>query len=105
MVDGCLATKRLEVPNVRKMGAWRLNEPSPFIVASMNYQWSTTKRPDGRYYPEVIVDIQKHPQSSVFGDVDLNLLEYSRNFPKRPRTGAELLSEKYISEPYEVKEE
>jgi len=102
MVDGCLATKRLEVPNVKKMGAWRLNEPSPFLVASMLYQWGNEKKPNGQYLPEVMVDIQKHPQSSVFGDVDLNLLEYSRNFPKRPRTGAELLSEKYISEPYEV---
>jgi hypothetical protein len=102
MVDGCLTTKRVELPCQNVMGKWRMNEQSPFLVASMLYQWGDSKHPDGRYYDEVIKDLQTHPQSSVYGDVDLNMIDYSRKFPRRPRSGEELLNTRFKSEAFTV---
>lgn len=102
MVDGCLSEKRIELPNQKVMGTWRRNPDSPFLVASMLYQWGSDKHPDGRYYSEVVEDMRKRPRMSFYGDIDLNLMDSTRNFAKRPRTGKDLLENKYCSEPIAV---
>jgi hypothetical protein len=83
-----------------EMGSWRVNEPSPFLVASLLYQWGAEKHPDGNIYDKVLEGIKKNPRSPIIGDgVDLNLLSHNRNFKDLPRTGKELLDNKYISSP------
>lgn len=100
MVDGCLVEgERLQLPENNGMGSWRANPPSPFLVASLLYQWGGDKRPDGQNYDSFISLIRKNPKSSIYGNVDLNLLDYDRSFDKPPKTGAELLSKVYSSNP------
>ena len=102
MVDGCLSTKRLDIVNEKKMGAWRKNPDSPFLIASMLYQWGAEKRPNCKTHDEMIELIKAKPRSSVYGDVDMNILERSRVFKKIPRTGKELIGSKFDSEPITV---
>jgi hypothetical protein len=99
LVDGVLAQGQVEVPSVKQMGAWRKSPPSNYLVASLLYQWSNTKKPDGRYYDVVMKDIKAHPRSSVYGNVDLNLLEHSRVFTHQPKNGEQLLNVRYTSQP------
>jgi hypothetical protein len=102
-VDGILSEKHLKLPNKKGMGLWRLNESSPFIVLSQLYQWGGDKHPLGKYYSDIFTEIQAHPKQSVYGELDLNLMEYKRNFINLPKSGIELLSVKYSSKPIEVK--
>ena len=103
LVDGFMATGiRLPVVNRKVMGTWKINEPLPALVASLEYQWQGNKRPNYKTYDEMIAAIREHPDRSYFEGVDLNLLSHNRNFTKLPRTGKELLENKYRSEPYEV---
>lgn len=83
------------------MGSWRVNKPSPFLVLSLLYQWGNEKHPDGHYYPEITQMIKDNPDTSIYGDLDFNLLEYDRHFEKLPKTGGELLANKYGSKPIE----
>jgi len=100
MVDGCLVEgKRLQLPENNGMGRWRANPPSPFLVASLLYQWGLDKKPDGHTYNEIIELINKTPNNSVFGIIDLNVLTYDRHFAKLPRTGSALLNNIYTSTP------
>lgn len=100
MVDGCLVEgERLTIPNVKGMGEWRANEPTPFLVASLLYQWGADKKPDSHIYSEIIEMINKSPKSSIVGDIDLNLLEYDRHFKSLPKSGKDLLNNVYKSEP------
>ncbi len=98
-VDGLLTEGNLDIPTEKHFGQWRLNERTPALVLSQLYAWHGDKHPNGLYYPEMIDLIKKNPRSSVFGGVDLNLLEYSRNFPARPRNGNDLLTRKFESQP------
>ena len=79
------------------MGSWRINPPTPFLVASQNYQWGEKRHPNGKNYSEMTELIKKSPKSVVIGGVDLNLLDYSRIFKDRPRNWQELLDNKYNS--------
>ena len=102
LVDGLLATKRIPITNVNKMGSWKMNEPSNALVASLLYQWTSDKRPNMKTYPEMIELIKQKPNSGVIADVDLRLLEYSRKFAKLPKNFSELMANKYTSEPIKV---
>lgn len=102
MVDGCLLTKDITVPENGDMGTWRRNPESPVLVASLLYQWLNDKKPNGMVYDEMADMIRKNPKSSVYGDIDLNLLEWSRQFPQRPHTGTGLMTNHYMSAPVEV---
>lgn len=84
------------------MGSWRKNLPSPFLVASKNYQWGNDKHPNGLYYPDMIELINKSPKSPVFGEIDLNLLTFDRIFEDRPKNGQDLLGKRYNSKPMVV---
>jgi hypothetical protein len=86
-VDGTLTTKRVNVEG-NGMGSWRLNEPTPALVLSILYQWLGDKKPADMKYEDIIKLIKERPDSSVYGDIDLNLIEHNGNFPK---TGRELL--------------
>lgn len=103
LVDGCLVEgDRVEVPESGEMGAWRANPPSPALVVSLFMQWMNGKRPLGLTYDDVMGMIEKDPSSSVYKDIDLNLMEHGRSFKELPRIGEELLAKKYESEPFEA---
>jgi hypothetical protein len=91
MVDGCLTTKKIEGLDGNGLGNWRLNELTPALVLSVLYQWLGDKKPNGLTYDEMINLIKKQPNSSCYGNVDLNLIEHDGNSPK---TGKELLEYK-----------
>lgn len=99
LVDGLLATKRLNLPENNTMGAWRENPPNPALVLSTLYQWIGEKRPALMDYKQIIELIEKQPNSSVYGDVDMKLLEYSRIFNTLPKNGKQLVENKYTSKP------
>lgn len=103
LVDGCLATKRVPVENAPIMGTWRINEPSPALVVNTTYQWQGEQHPGRMYYSDVMALIREHPERANFGELDLNLVKYKRAFDGYPETGADLLSCKFKSEPFEVK--
>jgi hypothetical protein len=102
LVDGFLAeTKGLKF-NIedKRMGSWKVNSDSAFIVASLMYEWDSknTKHPNGQYYQDIMENIKKNPRSSIIGDdVDLCLLQHNKEFTELPKTGGELLSKRYNS--------
>lgn len=102
LVDGCLATKRLPINGNKRMGVWRMNEPKPALVLSLLFQWQGDKKPANMTYSQIMEMIRQKPNSNCYGDVDMNLLDYSRHFPKLPKCGGELLSNKYYSSPYQL---
>lgn len=102
LVDGCLATKRLPVVNRKVMGSWRISEPMPALVMSLLYQWMGDKKPGNMDYTEIMKMIGERPETPCYGEIDMNLLEYKRHFNSLPKTGRELLSGKYTSEPYSI---
>src|SRR5450759_2675879 len=74
LVDGCLVqAESLAIAPVKKMGAWKQNEPSPFLVASLLFEWGADKKPNGKTYSEMMSLIKKNPGSSEYSGVDLNL--------------------------------
>lgn len=102
LVDGCLTTKKLQLPNIRKMGEWRINESLPALVLSILYQWQGDKRPGNVTYEEIMSKIKSDPNRSWYGTIDFNLLDYDRHFDSFPRTGGELLERHYESRPIEI---
>ena len=102
-VDGVLTEGKIpDLVNVKKMGTWRKNPDSSFLVASLLFQWGLDKHPNGEYYSGMMELINEKPRHSVYADVDLNLLERSRVFKKIPHTGKELIESKFESEPMTV---
>ena len=101
LVDGCLIQgKKIELCEKQGMGAWRINPPSPFLIASLLYQWGAEKKPNKQTYSEVMDSIKKNPNSPIIGkDVDLNLLTYDRIFDELPKRGADLITKRFTSKP------
>jgi hypothetical protein len=102
LVDGVLVESAgLSMNNFdgKDIGSWRVNESSAFLVASLLYQWSDTKKPNKLYYNDMIKLINEKPNSSIYGDIDLNILQHDRLFDTLPRTGKDLLTKKYSSKP------
>ncbi len=102
LVDGFMATKRLALENKKKMGSWRINPSLPALVLSLEYQWQGEKRPAYQTYKSMIELIKRNPNKPNYGDVDMNLIQRSRNFAELPHTGGELLASKYHSIPFEI---
>jgi hypothetical protein len=102
-VDGLLAEKPVEISGGKVMGGWKRNDPDKAIIVSQLYQWLGDKKPNGKTCEEMVEMITKNPKSSVYENVDLNLSEHKRIFPKLPRSGGELLNGKYESNPAEVR--
>lgn len=102
-VDGVLSTKILPIDNQNVLGSWRKNPKSNTLVVSQLFQWLSDKRPNMQYYDEIMAEITKHPNKAIYGNMDLNLLTRNRVFDKLPKTGGELLSQRYHSRPYVIK--
>lgn len=99
MVDGFLAETQAVLPDTPRMGAWRTNPPANFLVLSILYQWGADKHPLNLYYKDVVDKITANPELSYYGDIDLNMIETSREWAELPHTGKEWLSNKYNSTP------
>ena len=104
-VDGVLAEGKLSLPNIKEMGQWHTEPSSNALVMSLLYQWLNNKKPNGQYYNEIMADISQHSNESIYNNIDMNLLSYGRVFPQLPQCGGDLLVNKYISIPYEIKED
>ena len=102
MVDGCLTDKLVQVGKQRAMGEWRLNEPSPALVMSIGYQFTGDKKPAGISYGDMVSAIKEHPTRQEYLGVYMGNLERRRQFDKLPKTGGQLLGNKYQSKPLEV---
>jgi len=98
LVDGVLATKRLNLPDQKVLGAWRQNPTNPAIVLSELFQWIGDKKPAYETYGSLVEKIRTNPNSSVYGEVDIKLVDYKRKFNNLPKTGKDLLEKKYKSE-------
>lgn len=100
-VDGLLTEGQLNITTEKNFGQWRLNERTPALVMSQLYAWHNDKHPNGKYYAEMVELIKNKPQSSIIANVDLNLLEYTRIFPKICHAN-NLLTKKFNSRPITV---
>ncbi|MDD4877037.1 MAG: hypothetical protein PHQ86_07935 [Dehalococcoidales bacterium] len=96
-VDGVLVEGKPNIISGQGMGEWRIEPASPFLILSQLYQWGNSKHPDGHYINEILDMVKTNPKSSIYGDVDFNLLEYDRKFEKLPKTGGDLLNNHYHS--------
>jgi hypothetical protein len=99
-VDGCLATKTLNIPTERRFGQWRINPEGAALVLSANHQWYGDKRPNGRTAAEMIADIKAHPRSAMLGDIPLQTIDHDRYFERLPKNGRDLLQNTYCSKPF-----
>lgn len=100
LVDGVLVEgDRIVLPENGGMGRWRASSPSPFLVASLLYEWGNEKKPNGQKYDEIMAMIKAKPNSGCYGNVDLNLLTHDRTFAQLPKTGRQLLTQRFSSKP------
>lgn len=99
LVDGVLATNHISLNGNQGMGAWSMNKPMPALVLSLLYQWQGGKRPANMNYEQVMERISKNPNNYSYGEIDMNLLNYSRLFKELPKCGKDLLDNKYESTP------
>ncbi len=107
LVDGFLVENsglKIDLGKQNGMGYWRVNPPSAFIVASLLYAWDglNMKHPNGQTYLEVMAQIKAHLHNSIISEnVDLNLLQYDREFINLPKNGEQLLNNHYVSKPHQ----
>lgn len=97
LVDGCQATKKLNVPQQKVFGEWRINPDSPALVLSSVFQWSGDKRPASVDVDHIINEIKNHPMSKSWDGVALRFLDHDRQFDDLPKNGLDLLNNKYTS--------
>lgn len=106
-VDGVKTTRNIPLPKVSQMGRWRSSGSEPTIVLSPGAVLSPNRNFKSTGYSEMLSQCQERPTASKFGvnkDIDLrNLwLNQNRSFPKSPRTGGELLGNRFGSEPINI---
>jgi hypothetical protein len=104
-VDGIKSTKRIDLPNKSsRMGQWVCKGSEPVIILSSGRIYTSSRPRGGETYHLLSAMIQAFPNRRRYefngSVVDLNGLEMdmTRSFPKLPKTGQALLSEKYQSE-------
>lgn len=102
-VDGCLVSKAVDVPTVKRFGEWRLNPPGPAMVLSVPYQWAGDKHPSGLTVNEIIAEVKAHPKSNHWRDIYLETIEHDRLFDTLPHNGRDIIQNKYISIPFDYK--
>ena len=102
LVDGTLFEGDIDIQMEEGMGNWRKEPKSPFLVLSLLYQWGNSKHPDGNYYEDAVRMFQENPDECVYGDIDINLLEYDRKFDELPKCGGDILNRRYTSRPEEI---
>lgn len=99
MVDGVLADKELKLKAGTLMGNWRLNKPSPALVMSTGYQFVGDKKPGNISLEQILNAIREHPNKTSYCGIDMAGLEYDRDFSGKPKTGGQLLENRYSSKP------
>ena len=114
-------------------GNWKLTVVSSALVISSGLIFLGNKKPKGLYIQDILEMINEHPQSKyyckviprrvtlgeaikngqldklgeikdTYSSVDFSLLNPEREFKKLPKTGGQLLNNKYESKPKKVKE-
>lgn len=98
MVDGVLADKEVKLKGGTLMGNWRV-KPSPALVMSTGYQFVGDKKPGNISLEQILTAIKEHPNKTSYCGIDMVGLEYDREFPEKPKTGGQLLENRYSSKP------
>lgn len=101
IVDGLVATKKVDVPTKKKFGEWRLNPDSPAIVLSSPMQWVGDKKQCGVNVHQLLEEIKAHPMSKAWPGVALRFLEQDRQFHGFPKNGLDLLNKVYESKAFQ----
>ena len=134
-VDGFPSDREAELTPEDIAQGWKLSETGPTLVMSRNHAWLGTKRPEGLQLGQVMqliglghkarnsLWVHKFNRQATLGDCmqrgDLGLLgetiecqstlhvkqDHNRVFAKGPKTGRDLLTHRYRSKPFEIKEE
>jgi hypothetical protein len=66
-IDGVRTTKKVHgLPEVVKMGEWKMNPPSSCLVLSPGRVYTSDKKPGGLYYDDIMRMIQAHPRESYY---------------------------------------
>lgn len=132
-VDGCLTDRYVEVED-GGIGTWRLSGDGPAIVLSPGYIIYGGKKPHGINYDTLLNAVKQKPGASYYSiplrrrqtlaeslgeggfddlgkdkvyqsGVDIALLETDRVFDKLPRTGHDLLTNRYTSRAVKINTE
>lgn len=133
-VDGCLVDKFVAVPGKKQMGSWVLADVGPVLVLGAGSIFIGDKKPHGMDYRTVTTAMMEHLRQHYYGvkvrrrqtlweslqegvnfadlgkvtnhetSVDLLMLNPDRHFEKMPKTGEQVLNNRYQSKPLEVKE-
>lgn len=99
-VDGALLDKKPEIITGTELGDWRVSESLKSLVISRGFQWHADKHPNNYFYDDMIRAIESKPNSNLYNGILLNDdLKTNRKFNLFPRTGRQLLDNKYLSEP------
>lgn len=103
-VDGALLDKQPVIQTGNKLGDWRVSEKLNALVMSRGFQWCADKHPNNYYYEDMMQAINAKPNGNFYNGILLNNdLKTNRQFDSFPRTGKQLLENKYNSKPMEVK--
>ena len=89
------------------MGQWRCSGSEQTVVLSPGAVLTEHRNFKRTGYTDLVVECLANPARKVLGrdgDIDLHTLfaNQTRDFPKLPRNGRELLSQKYYSVPVEL---
>jgi len=95
--DGFHTTKQIYMPPVAQMGKWKCEGSESVLIASPR------DFVRGEKCAELVAALNKNKRSTEYPDWDIDLFklaaEQNRYFPKYPKTGGELVKNKYQSEP------
>lgn len=113
-------------------GNWKLSGVSPALVISSGLVFLSNKKPKGLYLGDILEMIAEHPSRSyyckviprrvtlreaiqdeqldrlgevrdTYSSIDLRLIEPEREFEKLPKSGRQLLENKYQSKARRIK--
>ena len=110
MVDGILVDKEVPITESGYPGTWRLESQSPALVLGKGEVWRPSKKPLGISFVEIVGAIKKEPDRSCYEfnggkriiDLLLGATDLDRDFPECPKTGRELISGIYSSNPLKL---
>ncbi len=91
--DGVRLSEKVDIPDILKLGGWRMNEQMPCIVLSPGEVFAPDRKPGGLYYDDVVGMINEKPKG-----------EYYTKEKQRRRTLTEAVQLGNISEVGEVRD-